>query len=274
VERRNFEIRKQLLEYDDVMNQQREVIYKERSKILENKDLKEEVWKMIEDTVDSMVSTYTDEKIRPEEWDVVNLAKKVRNIFSADIYGDDLKGIYNREEIREKILEAIKKAYEKREEELGSSLMRELERMILLHTIDSRWKDHLYSMDSLREGIGLRGYGQRDPLIEYKREAYQMFEELIERIKEEVAELIFKVQVSVRPSVERVQDKMQYKKVSQPALVGTGSKNADSRRSGGIYSGKSKDFKGNREFKVKVGRNDPCPCGSGKKYKYCCGKNR
>jgi len=259
VERRNFEIRKQLLEYDDVMNQQREIIYRERSKILEKKDLKEEVWSMIEDTVDSIVSLYTDEKIRPEEWDLVDLTKKIRNLFSVDLYGDDLKGIYEREKIKEKILQATKDAYQRREKELGVELMREMERIILLHTLDSRWKDHLYAMDSLREGIGLRGYGQRDPLIEYKREAYDMFEDMTQRIKEEVSEMVFKVQVSAKPSVERVLGKGP--EVPQPALVG--------RRS---LSSKERGPRLKTKIKTKVGRNDPCPCGSGKKYKYCCGR--
>lgn len=260
VERRNFDIRKQLLEYDDVMNQQREVIYRERNKILENKNLKEEIWNMIEDTVDSIVTLYTDEKVRPEEWDRVELTKKMRNVLSANIYGDDLKELYTREEIKGKILEKVRDAYRGREEEIGESFMRELERMILLHTLDSRWKDHLYAMDFLKQGVGLRGYGQRDPLIEYKREAYDMFEELTRRIKEEVSELVMKVQVSVKPSAERVFSSQP--KVAEKALVG----GRDSNQS----SGRGKSGKINRA-RMKVGRNDPCPCGSGKKYKYCCG---
>ena len=249
VERRNFEIRKQLLEFDDVMNQQRQIIYSERQKVLEKKNVKEEIWEMIQDTVDSIVSSYTNEKIRPEEWDFAGLAKKIRNTFAVDVYPEDLKGLYKRDEIREKIIKVVKEAYQKREEELGEEMMRELERMVFLHTIDSRWKDHLYAMDSLREGIGLRGYGQRDPIVEYKREAYAMFEDLIERIKEEVSELIFKVQISREPVQER------YHPRPSPALVGTRVK--DSNKIG---------------KKKKVGRNDPCPCGSGKKYKYCCGR--
>jgi len=255
VERRNFEIRKQLLEYDDVMNQQREVIYKERGKILEKKNVKDEVWEMIEDTIGSIVSFYTDEKIRPEEWDLVGLSKKIRNLFSVDVYADDLKGIYNREGIKEKTIEAVKKAYEEKEREIGEDLMRQLERVILLHTLDSRWKDHLYAMDSLKEGVGLRGYGQRDPLVEYKREAYNMFEDLIQRVKEEVSELIFKVQISKKPSLKRTSP--------EPVLVGGG----NSSLSSGKESSKAKV-----KSSKKIGRNDPCPCGSGKKYKYCCGR--
>ncbi|MBE0478518.1 preprotein translocase subunit SecA [Candidatus Aerophobetes bacterium] len=254
VERRNFDIRKQLLEYDDVMNQQREVIYRERNKIMEKKNLKDELWEMVKDTVDSIVSFYTDEKIRPEEWDLLNLTKKIRNTFSLDIYAEDLKGIYDREGIKEKVDDVVKQAYNRREQEIGEDLMRELERMILLHTFDSRWKDHLYAMDALKEGIGLRGYGQRDPLIEYKREAYDMFEDLTQRIKEEVSELIFKVRITKEPSLKRTSP--------QPVLVGAGKGNFSAERGEGP----------GKKVKVKVGRNNPCPCGSGKKYKFCCGR--
>jgi len=260
VERRNFEIRKQLLEYDDVMNQQREVIYTERKKILEKKDVKEQVWSMIEDTIENFVSIYTDEKIRPEEWDVEGLARRIRNLLSIEIDGESLKQIYDREKIKEKILQAAKFAYERKEQSLGQELMRELERMILLHTLDSRWKDHLYAMDSLREGIGLRGYGQRDPLIEYKREAFNMFEDMIQRIKEEVSELIFKVQISGKPAPERVIRRT-------PEFPKGGPKGIKTSISGRRATSTVKVKK-----KAKVGRNDPCPCGSGKKYKYCCGK--
>jgi len=254
VERRNFDIRKQLLEYDDVMNQQRKIVYSERSKILGNQSLKEEIQEVITDAVKSIVLFYTDEKIRPEEWDLLNLTKKVKNTFSADIYVEDLKGLYNRDAVREKILNSVREAYRKKEEDIGEDLIRQLERMIFLHTLDSRWKDHLYAMDSVKEGIGLRGYGQRDPLVEYKREAYDMFEGLIKEIKEEIAELVFKVQISKKPYAEKIS--------SQPVLAGAGKGNLP-------FLGRKKS---REKLKSKVGRNDPCPCGSGKKYKRCCGQ--
>jgi len=255
VEKRNFEIRKQLLEYDDVMNTQREVIYKERTKVLEKKNLKEDVLGMIEDTIEHLVSLYAEEKVRPEEWDIAGLVRRMRRVFPIDLSTEDLKGIYSREELREKIFEKIRWAYEKKEERLGEGLMRELERMILLHIIDSRWKDHLYAIDSLKEGIGLRGYGQRDPLIEYKRESYEMFEDLIQRIKEGVSEYIFKVEISQEPPPMRT---------PQPVLARGAANVGDShsRQMGSVSHKKKK----------KIGRNDPCPCGSGKKYKYCCGR--
>ncbi|MFQ6065713.1 MAG: preprotein translocase subunit SecA [bacterium] len=263
VERRNFDIRKQLLEYDDVMNKQREVIYKERQSVLEEKNLKEDILGMIDDTVESVVSLYAEEKIRPEEWDVGGLIKRLERIFPITFSYDSLKEIYNPKQLIEMIKSEVRKAYQKKEERLGGELMRALERMILLHTIDSQWKDHLYSMDGLKEGIGLRGYGQRDPLIEYKREAFEMFEELTQRIKENVTELMFKVEISREPSWERVL--VGTPQVPQSALVGAdqGKESMSTgRQSNGPY----------RRGKTKIGRNDPCPCGSGKKYKYCCGR--
>ncbi|MCD6472280.1 preprotein translocase subunit SecA [Candidatus Aerophobetes bacterium] len=248
VERRNFDIRKQLLEYDDVMNKQREVIYRERRKVLEGKNLKNDIIGMIENTVDALVNLYTEEKIRPEEWDIKGLIKRVNQLFSLSLHYYFLKEVYDKEDIKKRIMDEVSKSYNEREVKLGEELMRGLERMVLLHIIDSQWKDHLYNMDSLKEGIGMRGYGQRDPLIEYKREAYEMFEDLIQRIKEEVAEFIFKVEVFREPSSEKV-----LVDNSQPVSV-----NVSHNKSG--------------KRKIKVGRNDLCPCGSGKKYKYCCGR--
>ncbi len=263
VERRNFEIRKQLLEYDDVMNKQREVIYKERQSVLEEKNLREDILEMIDDTIETLVSLYAEEKIRPEEWDISGLIKRLEQVFPITFPHHSLKEIYDRKRLIKVITQEVRKAYQKKEERLGDELMRALERMILLHTIDSQWKDHLYSMDGLKEGIGLRGYGQRDPLIEYKREAFEMFEELTQRIKEDVTEFIFKVEISREPSRERVL--VGTPQVPQPALVG-----ADQGKEGmPVSQERHVPF---RRGKTKIGRNDPCPCGSGKKYKYCCGR--
>ncbi|MQY69995.1 MAG: hypothetical protein GH145_03915 [Firmicutes bacterium] len=263
VERRNFEIRKQLLEYDDVMNKQREVIYKERESVLEEKNLREDILRMTDDTIETLVSLYAEEKVRPEEWDIRGLIKRLEQIFPISFPYHSLKEIYDRQQLMKVITQEVRKAYQKKEERLGEELMRTLEKMILLHTIDSQWKDHLYSMDALKEGIGLRGYGQRDPLIEYKREAFEMFEELTQRIKENVTELIFKVEISREPSRERVL--VGTPQVPQPALVGA---NQGKERMGTSQE----SHLPHRSGKTKIGRNDPCPCGSGKKYKHCCGR--
>ena len=157
-------------------------------------------------------------------------------------------------------MEKVRSAYKEKEKIIGPELMRELERMILLHAVDSQWKGHLYDMDHLKEGIGLRGYAQRDPLIEYKREAYNMFEDIIQRIREEVAEFVFKVEV--------VRTSSSIKTPSRPEVVlaGTNPTGRDS-----FFSSERETSPG--RVKSKIGRNNPCPCGSGKKYKYCCGKS-
>ena len=266
VERRNFETRKQLLEYDDVMNKQREVIYKEREKVLKEKNVQEEILEMIKDTMDEIVSTYIDKKVRPEEWDIAGLYKRIGLLFTPHIPYSSLKEIYDRKELKEKIKEEAIKAYKEKEARLSSEIMRELEKTILLHIIDSRWKDHLYAMDSLKEGIGLRGYGQRDPLVEYKREAFGMFEDLIQRIKEGVTEFIFRVEV---PGYEASRRPVRTSQAPELIAVGGNNNGNKSKSSGGIRKVKLGKVK---LGKVKVGRNDPCPCGSGKKYKYCCGR--
>jgi len=265
VERRNFDIRKQLLEYDDVMNRQREVIYQERKRVLEGKNLKETILEMIEDTIEQLVSLYADEKIRPEDWDIKGLSKRLTQIFPITLPYYSLKEIYKREEINSIVIQKVREAYAKKEARLTEGLMRELERMVLLHTIDSRWKDHLYSMDYLKEGIGLRGYGQRDPLVEYKREAYSMFEDLIARIKEEVSEFIFKVEIVKEPSLERIL-------VGEPQISQSPSGRLSGRKGGSNFSRAQTESVPYQKGKLKIGRNDPCPCGSGKKYKYCCGR--
>jgi len=265
VERRNFDIRKQLLEYDDVMNKQREVIYQERKRVLGGKDLKGVILEMIEDTVEQLVSLYADEKVRPEDWDIRGLSKRLTQLFPIALPYYSLKEIHKQEEINSAVVQEVRKVYEKKEVRLTEGLMRKLERMVLLHTIDSQWKDHLRSMDYLKEGIGLRGYGQRDPLVEYKREAYGMFEDLISGIKKEVSEFMFKVEIAKEPSLERVL--VGEPQVSQVVPGGVSQRRRDNNF--GRAQAKSVPY---QKRKLKVGRNDPCPCGSGKKYKYCCGR--
>lgn len=261
VERRNFDIRKHLLEYDDVMNKQREVIYREREKVLQGENLKEDILGMMEGLVDALLSEYADEKIRPEDWDRKSLLAKVKYHFSTEIPYSSLSEVYDRKELQQIILEAAKKSYQQKDKRLGDELMRGLERMALLHTMDSGWKDHLYTMDILKEGIGLRGYGQHDPLIEYKREAYSMFEELVQRIRQGVIEFIFKVEVSREPVFERIL--VGSPETPEPVLI------ASDREAGEVHSPQLRSPYQRRT--KKVGRNEPCPCGSGKKYKHCHG---
>jgi len=267
VERRNFDIRKQLLEYDDVMNKQREVVYQERRRILEGKSLKGVVLEMIEDTVGQLVSSSVDDKIRPEDWDIKSLSERVNQVFPINLSYHSLEGVYKHEEIKNIIFQKVEEAYAGKEARLTGELMRELERRILLHTLDSEWKDHLYSMDSLKEGIGLRGYGQRDPLIEYKREAYDMFEDLIGGLKEEVSKLIFRVEIAKEPFLERVL-------VGEPQVPQLTLGRINQREGNNNLSQVQMKTLTHKRSELKVGRNDTCPCGSGKKYKYCCGRKQ
>jgi preprotein translocase subunit SecA len=262
VEAHNFEIRKHLLEYDNVMNKQREVIYSQRREVLGSEDLKESVTEMIEEQGEGLVDFYTDEKEHPEDWDLKGLQDAFYQQFSFkwSIPSLEENGI-KRDPLKEMIAQKAKELYEKKEGELGAPMLRYLEKVIMLQSIDYHWKDHLLGVDQLKEGIGLRGYGQKDPLIEYQKEAYQMFLEMLDRIKKDTVEKLFTVQVA-REQQEMKEIKMERK---QTFVMGRGEV-----AQGG--SGMTEDGKGltvRREGK-KVGRNDPCPCGSGKKYKRCC----
>jgi preprotein translocase subunit SecA len=261
VEAHNFEIRKHLLEYDNVMNKQREVIYSQRREVLGSEDLKETVMEMIEEGSEGLVDFYTDEKDYSEEWDLKGLQDAVYQQFSfkwsaPSIEEDEIK----RDQLEEMIVQSAKDVYQKKEEELGTPMLRYLEKVIMLQSIDFHWKDHLLAIDQLKEGIGLRGYGQRDPLIEYQKEAYQMFLEMLDRIKRDTVEKLFAVQITKEKEAQEIklERKQSFVMSRGEAVQGGGGK---------TESGKGVTIR--REGK-KVGRNDPCPCGSGKKYKRCC----
>ena len=261
VEAHNFEIRKHLLEYDNVMNQQREVIYSQRRDVLAGGDLKESVLEMMEEQAEGIVDLYADEKDHPEDWDLKGIEDAIYQQFSfrwktPSVEEDGL----NRNRLKELVLQGAKDIYQKKEEEFGEATLRYLEKVIMLQSIDHHWKDHLLAVDQLKEGIGLRGYGQKDPRIEYQKEAYQMFLEMLDRIKRDTVEKLFAVQIAKEQEVKEM--KVERK---QTFILSRG----ETAQGGG---GETEDGKGvtvRREGK-KVGRNDPCPCGSGKKYKKCC----
>ncbi|MFH1147583.1 MAG: preprotein translocase subunit SecA, partial [Pseudomonadota bacterium] len=251
VEGQNFEIRKQLLEYDDVMNQQREVIYRQRREILAENNFQESVQEMMEDIVSSMVDGVADDKIPAEEWDLKGFEDRFYNRFSLRFSLDGVdKSSLNRDVLRELALDGAKKEYARKEGEFGPDALRNLERYFTLQVVDNLWKDHLLNMDHLKEGIGLRGYGQRDPLQEYKREGYEMFMAMIDRMKEETVSTLFRIQLAKQADVE------QYERERDQEMV--------------FSHGDGEQEPVRREGK-KVGRNEPCPCGSGKKFKKCCG---
>ena len=261
VEAHNFEIRKHLLEYDNVMNKQREVIYSQRREVLGSEDLKDTVMEMIEEQSEGLVDFYTDEKEHPEDWDLTPLKDAVYQQFSLKWSVPPVEENGNkRDQLKEMIVQNAKEVYQKKEEEFGLPMLRYLEKVIMLQSIDYHWKDHLLAIDQLKEGIGLRGYGQKDPRIEYQKEAYQMFLEMLDRIKKDIVEKLFAVQIAKEQEMKEV--KMERK---QTFVMSRG----EAAQGGG---GKTEDGKGvtvRRDGK-KVGRNDPCPCGSGKKYKRCC----
>ena len=256
VEAHNFDIRKHLLEYDDVMNKQREVIYGLRKRILGQETVTEEIQESIEELAENLVDSIAEEKTYPEEWDYQRLNESVMRIFASvlDNRSEETSGM-TREKLLEKVLTRAKEVYARKEVEFGAEAMRYLERVIYLQTIDTLWKEHLLAMDHLKEGIGLRGYGQRNPLQEYQKEGYEMFTALISSIKEETIQKLFRVQITRPEEVTRFEPVRR-----QPMVMSHGAEAVEE---------KSQPVK--RESK-KVGRNDPCPCGSGKKYKKCHGR--
>ncbi|MCF6465257.1 preprotein translocase subunit SecA [Clostridium sp. Cult2] len=244
VESNNFAIRKHVLQYDDVMNKQREVIYAERRKVLEGEDLREHILGMVRNIIEEAVEIYTRQSKYPEEWDINGLENHLGNMFlpKGTLKIDDIESL-DKEKLIDVLYNIGEKRYEEKEEEIGEELFREIERVILLQVVDSKWMDHIDAMDQLRQGIGLRAYGQEDPVRAYQNEGFEMFEEMNHSIQEDTVRYLYHVQSP---------EKMQRKRVAEPLNTG----------------GKSQQP---IVKKKKIGRNDPCPCGSGKKYKKCCG---
>jgi preprotein translocase subunit SecA len=249
VEGNNFNIRKHVLQYDDVMNAQREVIYSQRRSVLEGQNLRDSIMDMVETIIDTAMGIYLGENTHVDEWDWKGLMTYLEKICippnSVNIEEMDIHSI-TQPLLRDRLLEAAREAYRKQEELNGEEPMREAERVITLKVVDRKWMDHIDAMDQLRQGIGLRAYGQRDPVMEYKFEGYEMFQDMVRSIQEEVVSLLYHVRVqSNMPKREKVAEPLEASHGSQP---------------------KKPVVKG-----AKVGRNDPCPCGSGLKYKRCCG---
>ena len=261
VEARNFEIRKHLLEYDDVMNKQREAIYKLRRDILEGREGREYVLETATGILDSLIETHCPEKADPQDWNMTGLRTDMLayfNINAGDMNLDEM-GI---DELRESLWNVIERRYQEKEERHSPEVLRNFERAIMLHAVDMAWKDHLLAIDHLKEGISLRGYGQRDPLNEYKRESYEMFQSMKERVEDDIIQKLFRYE----PITEEQQAAEAQQRRSAPAP----------RPSPRLEFSAPPKVEGQRpqpavNKDVKVGRNDPCPCGSGKKYKKCHG---
>jgi preprotein translocase subunit SecA len=255
VEGKNFDIRKHVLQYDDVMNKQREVIYSQRKDVLNGENLKNYFLKMLEVNIDGIVKLYCNESPHPDVWDWDGIRNSAGNIFLPEGALEVDREEYDtlvQEDLKEKLYDIGKGIYESKEQEFGSELMRELERVILLRVVDEKWMDHIDAMDQLKHGIGLRAYGQRDPVVEYRIEGFDMFEEMIRNIQEDALRII----VHTHLDKENNQQSLRRERVAEPIEASHG------------------DEPNNTIAKSdKVGRNDSCPCGSGKKYKKCCGAN-
>jgi preprotein translocase subunit SecA len=302
VEAQNFEARKHLLEYDDVMNKQREAVYGLRRQLLEGVDQKDLILEeYVAGILGELLDQYCDLKVHPEDWDVKGLKDAIFTRFGVDILAEGIKPeSMNRQELGDAIFDQLKERYEAKEKLIGPDAMRYHERMIMLSVIDAQWKDHLRDMDHLKEGIGLRGYGQHDPLVEYKRESFDMFEAMMQRFQEETVRYLYLMQIigrgdtgtisggpppqavggteagvslqraggsggngrrmpAVATSVDDIEEAFQRRKrreLEQARMAGAG----DLQPVQQVVRGSAK-----------IGRNDPCPCGSGKKYKKCCG---
>ena len=262
MEQQNFEIRKNVLKYDEVMNKQREVIYAERRKILEGRDLKDEALDWVAEVVNGTVAKFVSKEIYPEEWDLEGLLTALTTIYPVTLTKDELEELVTAEEVAERIVLDAIEAYERKEKELGTDpesgtvVLRELERMVLLSLLDNQWREHLYEMDYLQEGIGLRAYGQRDPLVEYQREAFAAYEELQNSIREEFVRYVYRVELIRQDEPQRPRP--------QRVVVSRGDEQGGGQGEGQIQGGGQ--AAGN-----KIPRNAPCPCGSGKKYKKCHG---
>jgi preprotein translocase subunit SecA len=303
VEAQNFEARKHLLEYDDVMNKQRQAVYGLRRQLLEGIDQKDLILEdYVRDILGSLLDKYCGRDVHAEDWDIKNLKNEIFTRFGVDIAAEGINAeTLNRTELGDAIFDKLKERYEAKEQLIGPDAMRHHERIIMLSVLDQQWKDHLLGMDHLREGIGLRGYGQHDPLVEYKRESFDMFEAMMERFQEDTVRYLYLMQV-----IERSEDTSTIYSsggtgeaagggLGVPVPAGGSGNGRTPRRSRAVTSVDDMEEafhrRKRRELEQarmagsgdqgpvqqvirsadKVGRNDPCPCGSGKKYKKCCG---
>jgi preprotein translocase subunit SecA len=255
VEARNFDIRKQLLEYDDVMNQQREVIYRQRREALFGKDLKSSITDIIEEKSEEIAGDFAEERLPAAEWNLKGLNEAVFKQFNFRLptLTDEILDGLTLEGLAQLITEEALKVYAEKEKSIGAEDLRHLERYVMLQNVDNLWKDHLLSMDHLKEGIGLRGYAQQNPLLVYKKEGFEMFQDMIARIKEETLGILFRIQLAEPQKMSEIQ-RPREQQLSYSS------------------SGEPQKKKPVRRAEKKVGRNAPCPCGSGKKYKKCCGR--
>jgi preprotein translocase subunit SecA len=279
VEARNFDIRKNLLKFDNVMNDQRKVIYEQRRELMAAEELKEEIAQMRKETVDGLIARHIPEKAFAEQWDAAGLHEEVLRIFAIDLPVVEWakeEGIAD-EAIRERVMDAVDRKMAEKAANIGPEVMRSIEKSLLLQLLDQDWKEHLLSLDHLRHGIGLRAYGQRDPLNEYKREAFEMFEAMLDRLREQITTLL--AHVEIRPqeapppppltTSAAASQSSQSGAARQVVAQGTSATNGAARVKSDLPPGVDAN---DPTTWSRLGRNAECPCGSGKKYKHCHGR--
>jgi preprotein translocase subunit SecA len=276
VETHNYDIRKNLLEYDDVANDQRKVVYEQRFELLESEDIAETIEAIREDVVNETVSDFIPVGSIDEQWNIEGLEKALLEEFAIQIpvqaWLDKDDSLFE-DSIRERIQTEVKETFASKEVLISSEQMRRLERDVMLHVLDSQWKEHLSAMDYLRQSVGLRGYAQKNPKQEYKREAFEMFESLLERVKHEVISFIAKIEITQPEEAETIeQQQPQNPQEMQFSHAESGNILTDDAAPEAEQTGDDNSEQPYRRPVDKVGRNEPCPCGSGKKYKQCHGK--
>ncbi|MDZ7842962.1 MAG: preprotein translocase subunit SecA [Gammaproteobacteria bacterium] len=287
VEGRNFDIRKQLLEYDDVANEQRKIVYEERNRLMDVEDISANIEAMRRDVVEAVINRSIPPQSLEEQWDIDNLEKDLEGEFGIRMPVKDWlekEPELHEEVLRDRILEMVSDAYEKKVEDTGEQVMRHLEKWVTLQVLDSMWKEHLAAMDYLRQGIGLRGYAQKNPKQEYKREAFEMFQNLLEQVKHEVVTTLSKIHVRTEREIEEAETRkrapaQQSMQFIRPEMGDAPEEEAQLRAAAAGHPGAGAEARpegGDKQPFVregrKVGRNEPCPCGSGKKYKHCHGR--
>jgi preprotein translocase subunit SecA len=275
----NFDIRKQLLDFDNVMNKQREAVYDLRNDILDGEDFSGQIKDMISEAVEEKLAVWCPEGKHAEEWDLSSLKLWLERSFELKV---DLEQAADRDAMKDAILEAVDRHHADREEQFGKDAMREMERMILLQMIDTAWKEHLYDLDHLKKGINLRAYGQKDPKIEYQKESFALFEQMMGRIRDSAIEYIFKLKMvpapqrKAAPRMQEQKPEFTITRAVEASFEGESVpefKSAPSPGNGRPFSPGSAGAQTPVPSVGKIGRNDPCICGSGKKYKKCCGKS-
>ena len=281
VEGRNFDIRKQLLEYDDVANDQRRVIYEQRNEILAASDVSDNVMGIREEVLDEAISAYVPPQSLPEQWDLAGLEAHLKSEYQLDapvVQWAEEDERFHEEQLRERLQTQHRETYQAKVAIAGEELMRRFEKQVMLQVLDTRWKEHLQSMDHLRRGIHLRGYAQKNPKQEYKRESFELFQNLLTNIKADVTRILSHVQVRAPEEVDALERQRREALARESAQAASrhdapAATDAEMADEGGErHVNEVADQRPVRRDAPKVGRNDPCPCGSGKKYKQCCGK--